>query len=61
MRPLQNERSFVDVLRARTERQPDQTLYTFLAEGETESERLTCAGLDRRARALGGALQRLGL
>ena len=51
----------MDVLRARTERQPDQTLYTFLAEGETESERLTCAGLDRRARALGGALQRLGL
>ncbi|HSK77339.1 MAG TPA: amino acid adenylation domain-containing protein [Thermoanaerobaculia bacterium] len=61
MRPPQNERSFVDVLRARAQRRPDQTLYTFLAEGETESERLTLAGLDERARALGGALQQLGL
>ncbi len=53
--------SLVDVLRVRSADQPDRNAYTFLAEGETESEHLTYAELDRRARALGGLLQRLGV
>ena len=53
--------SLVDVLRVRSADRPDRNAYTFLAEGETESELLTYAELDRRARSLGGLLQRLGL
>ncbi|HKV09945.1 MAG TPA: fatty acyl-AMP ligase, partial [Thermoanaerobaculia bacterium] len=53
--------SLVDVLRVRSADKPDQNAYTFLAEGETESELLTYAELDRRARSLGGLLQQLGL
>ncbi|HSF38968.1 MAG TPA: amino acid adenylation domain-containing protein [Thermoanaerobaculia bacterium] len=51
----------MDVLRVRSADKPDQNVYTFLAEGETESELLTYAELDRRARSLGGLLQRLGM
>ena len=40
---------------------PDGRAYTFLADGEEEGDRLTFGELDRRARALGALLQRLGL
>ena len=53
--------SLVDVLRARSAHKPGQNAYTFLTEGRAGAELLTYGELDRRARALGGALQELGL
>ncbi len=53
--------SLVAVLRARAAAEPDRRLYTFLADGEREDERLTAAELDRKARAIGAALQQAGL
>ncbi len=41
--------------------QPDGEAYTFLADGEQEAARLTRGELDRKARAIGGLLQRMGL
>src|SRR5947199_6967893 len=53
--------SLVEVLRARAAADPDRRLYTFLADGEREEERLTAAELDRKARSIGAALQEAGL
>src|SRR4051812_28290824 len=51
----------VDLLATRAEERGDQTAYTFLGDGTTESAQLTYADLDRRARALAATLQGLGL
>jgi acyl-CoA synthetase (AMP-forming)/AMP-acid ligase II/acyl carrier protein len=53
--------SLVAVLRARAAADPDRRLYTFLADGEREGERLTAAELDHKARAIGAVLQQAGL
>jgi amino acid adenylation domain-containing protein len=50
----------VDLLRFRATHQADQLAYLFLPDGETREIRLTYGDLDRRARALAGALQRRG-
>ena len=52
--------SLLELSRRRAESQPEELAYTFLADGETGEERLTYAGLDARARAIGGLLQELG-
>ena len=52
--------SLLELSRRRAESQPEELAYTFLADGETEEARLTYAGLDARARAIGGLLQELG-
>ncbi|HEY8021205.1 MAG TPA: condensation domain-containing protein [Thermoanaerobaculia bacterium] len=52
--------SLVAVLRARAAGDPDRRLYTFLSDGEREEETLTAAELDRKARAIGAALQSAG-
>lgn len=52
--------TLVDLLRSRALDQPQQQLYTFLQDGETEVTQLTYAALDRRARAIGAYLQQLG-
>ena len=49
-------RSLVDMLRRRSERSPDTVAYTFLADGEAETDWLTYGTLDRRARAIAAAL-----
>ncbi|WP_081465942.1 non-ribosomal peptide synthetase [Stigmatella aurantiaca] len=52
--------SLVDLVRARAERTPDQTLYLFLEEGGWEEQRITLGEFDRRARAIAQRLQALG-
>jgi acyl-CoA synthetase (AMP-forming)/AMP-acid ligase II/acyl carrier protein len=51
----------VELLRARAAESPERTAYTFLRDGEVEEARLTCAGLDVRARAIASFLQGRGL
>ncbi len=52
--------SLLELSRRRAEAQPEALAYTFLVDGETEEACLTYAGLDARARAIGGLLQELG-
>ncbi|NEU77743.1 non-ribosomal peptide synthetase [Nostoc sp. UIC 10630] len=51
----------VELLRYRSSRQPKQLSYTFLSDGETQSDRLTYQELDRCSRAIASQLQSLGL
>ena len=51
--------TLVDLLRDRAQQQPERTVYTFLADGETESGSLTYQGLDKQARAIAAQLQTL--
>ena len=54
--------SLVELLRRRAEQEPDKGLFAFLPNGEDGGAiTLTCAELDRRARALAARLQGLGL
>ncbi len=57
---MTNHSTLVDLLRDRALHQPDQTVYTFLPDGETESGSLTYQELDRQARAIAAQLQSLG-
>lgn len=49
--------TFVDILRERASHQPEEIVYTFLLDGETESDWLTYQVLDRQARAIASTLQ----
>jgi acyl transferase domain-containing protein/acyl-CoA synthetase (AMP-forming)/AMP-acid ligase II/acyl carrier protein len=49
--------SFVDVVRGQAADRPDLAAFTFLENGETESDALTYAQLDRNARAVAARLQ----
>src|SRR5579863_7989344 len=49
--------SLVELLRWRTSVQPDQRVYTYLTDGETEGPHLTYEALDIQARAIGALLQ----
>lgn len=49
--------TFVDILRQRASHQPEEIVYTFLLDGETESDWLTYQVLDRQARAIAATLQ----
>jgi acyl-CoA synthetase (AMP-forming)/AMP-acid ligase II len=51
-------RSLTDLVRWRAEQQGDADLFVFLANGESESSRMSFAQLDRRARALAVLLRR---
>lgn len=53
--------TLVALLRHRAHSQPDQRAYTFLADGESDEEPISYGELDRRARAVAGWLQSLGL
>ena len=55
--PVDAASTFVDLLRWRAEQQPDQCIYIFLLDGETEEARITYGDLDRQARVLGALLQ----
>jgi acyl-CoA synthetase (AMP-forming)/AMP-acid ligase II len=52
--------TLVDLLRWRAQRQPEQPLYTFLPDGDTEEIHITYAELDRQARAIAAHLQEHG-
>ncbi len=52
--------TLIPVLRHRIEEQGDQTGYTFLRDGELETESWTYHELERRVRAIGAKLQSLG-
>lgn len=49
--------SLVELLRWRAFQQPEQEIYTYLADGETEGAHLTFEALDRQARTIGALLQ----
>jgi acyl-CoA synthetase (AMP-forming)/AMP-acid ligase II len=49
--------TFVDILRKRASHQSEEIVYTFLLDGETESDWLTYQALDRQARAIAATLQ----
>lgn len=51
----------VDVLSQRALKQPEQTAYIFLGDGERETDRLTYQELDLKARAIASKLQSLDL
>ncbi|WP_051331954.1 AMP-binding protein [Methylocaldum szegediense] len=53
--------NLVELLCTRADKNPKQDAYLFLADGETESGRLTYADLDRRARAIAARLQSMNL
>jgi acyl-CoA synthetase (AMP-forming)/AMP-acid ligase II len=50
--------TIVDILRQRAEERSGERVYTFLADGETESHYLTYEGLDRQAQAIASELQK---
>src|SRR5690242_17284606 len=54
---VQAPRTLFDVLRHRALHQPDQIGWTFLADGEQETGRLSYSQLDARARGVAGWLQ----
>lgn len=57
LKPMQKFTTLIELLRYRAHSQPDQTAFTFLLDGETESNRLTYQELDRQARAIAATLQ----
>jgi amino acid adenylation domain-containing protein len=54
------QESFIDVVRERAGRLGERCAFTFLGDGETPSERLTYAEVDRKARSIAADLQRRG-
>ncbi len=52
-------KTFVEILRARADREPDACAFAFLASDGSET-RVTYAGLEERARALAARLQQMG-
>ncbi len=52
--------TLVGLLRWKALHHPDQRIYTFLVDGETEKVHLTYGELDRQAQAIGVLLQNLG-
>ena len=51
--------TLTDILQYRADSQSDQTIYTFLLDGETEQISLTYRELDRKAKAIAACLQSL--
>ena len=47
--------------RAQVQKTPERILYTFLGDGEVESDRLTFGGLEQRVQAIGATLQGLNM
>ncbi|HKV35071.1 MAG TPA: fatty acyl-AMP ligase, partial [Pyrinomonadaceae bacterium] len=52
--------TLTEILRRRAQQQPDRTAFTFLADGEAETARLTYAELDQQARAIAALLDESG-
>ena len=58
---VENYSTVVELLQHRASLQSLKTAYTFLEDGETETETLTYGELDRRSRAIAARLQELNL
>ena len=58
---VENYSTVVELLQYRASLQSQETAYTFLEDGETETETLTYGELDHRSRAIAARLQHLGL
>ncbi|AUB35492.1 Glutamate-1-semialdehyde aminotransferase [Nostoc flagelliforme CCNUN1] len=56
-----NIATFIDILHNRALHQPDQKAFTFLQDGETESDSLTYKQLEQQAQAIASQLQSFGL
>jgi len=56
---LEKFSTWIDLLRDRALHQPDKTVFSFLQDGETVSDSLTYAALERQARAIAVRLQGL--
>jgi amino acid adenylation domain-containing protein len=54
------QESFIDIVRERAGRLGERCAFTFLGDGETPTERLTYAEVDRKARSIAADLQRRG-
>jgi amino acid adenylation domain-containing protein len=61
LEPAFQAKTLLGLARTRACHQPDQLLYTFLPDGETEEGQLTFGDLDRGARAVAALLQEHGL
>ena len=53
--------NFIEILQARARQQPNDRIFVFLKDGETESAELTYFQLDRQARVIAAHLQSLNL
>jgi amino acid adenylation domain-containing protein/thioester reductase-like protein len=60
-RPILSPSTLVELLRRRAHDQPDKLAYTYLVDGESQEVNLVYRELDRRARAIGARLQKLGM
>jgi acyl-CoA synthetase (AMP-forming)/AMP-acid ligase II len=58
--PAESSSTLVDLLRRRSDRQPDGLAYAFLDDGGTVGDRLTYGELDREARRIAAWLQESG-
>nr|QEO74681.1 AMP-dependent synthetase and ligase [uncultured bacterium] len=56
----QRPATLTEILSRRARQEPDRTAFTFLADGEVETARLTYAELDERARAVAALLDESG-
>ena len=54
------QESFIEIVRERAGRLGERCAFTFLGDGETPTERLTYAEVDRKARSIAADLQRRG-
>jgi acyl-CoA synthetase (AMP-forming)/AMP-acid ligase II len=61
MNKLTEYSTLVELLCQRAKDQPEQTAFTFLVDGKTESSKLTYFELDQQARAIAAKLQSLNL
>ena len=61
--PIEYEKfsTLIELLLYRAQNQPDQSAYTFLRGGETETEKLTYKTLSLKARTIAAQLQKLGI
>jgi amino acid adenylation domain-containing protein len=58
---MKNFSNFVEIVQDKAERQPDQTAYIFLKDGEIEESRLTYRELDIQAKKIAARLQSMGI
>src|SRR5262245_10106177 len=56
----QRAANLVDVFRGRAAASPDRVAFTFLCDGESQTQQATYSELDRKARAIAARLQQLG-
>jgi acyl-CoA synthetase (AMP-forming)/AMP-acid ligase II/acyl carrier protein len=57
--PMSDCSTLIDVVRRKASCHPERRAYTFLKDGESDGEHLTCAELDQRARAIATRLQEI--